>query len=647
MKQSIIYYILFLSSFHFLLAQETNDNPKENSSNSKKAIESQQTVEGEVIFSDGTNSLIRITDEGTFGAIEINSGTPSSTTNKLYNVGGILKFNGLDIGSESGATSIDQLSDAKTGPRSVFLGSGSGALDNLQHNNNTAVGYVALQYNTAINNTAVGAYSLQNNSTGNENSAFGSKSLQKNTTGSGNTSFGYWALTNNTTSSGNTAVGSRALNKNTDGWNNTAIGKYVLTNNTTGIWNTGLGTYALNENSTGNKNTAAGYYSLYDNTTGSSNVAIGAYSLRMNTDRSNLVAIGDSALFNNGTGPTGAVFSIKNTAVGSKSLFSNISGYANTAVGYQTLYSNIGGINNTAFGTQALYSNTEGDRNTATGNNSLYNNTTGENNTVTGHEALYSNTVGSFNSAHGNRALRNNIDGNSNTANGMDVMYYNTSGSYNTANGKYALMNNSTGNNNTGSGYYALSNNETGDNNTAFGYRAGPVFGSTNLTNTTCIGYDAQVSQSNHIRLGNSSVTKIGGSVGWSILSDGRYKKNIKENVVGLKFILGLRAVTYNMDITALINKSKKTLATESEDEREARLRKEKIRYTGFIAQEVEELANNVGYDFSGINIPENENGEYSLRYSEFVVPLVKAVQEQQKIIDELKKEIEELKRQY
>ena len=42
--------------------------------------------------------------------------------------------------------------------------------------------------------------------------------------------------------------------------------------------------------------------------------------------------------------------------------------------------------------------------------------------------------------------------------------------------------------------------------------------------------------------------------------------------------------------------------------------------------------------------IPVNENTPYSLSYAQFVVPLVKAVQEQQKMIEELKKEIEELK---
>ena len=48
--------------------------------------------------------------------------------------------------------------------------------------------------------------------------------------------------------------------------------------------------------------------------------------------------------------------------------------------------------------------------------------------------------------------------------------------------------------------------------------------------------------------------------------------------------------------------------------------------------------ANNVGYDFHGVDKPKNENSHYGLRYTEFVVPLVKATQEQQEVIENLEK---------
>ncbi|HRD52410.1 MAG TPA: hypothetical protein PKY96_07150, partial [Flavobacteriales bacterium] len=62
--------------------------------------------------------------------------------------------------------------------------------------------------------------------------------------------------------------------------------------------------------------------------------------------------------------------------------------------------------------------------------------------------------------------------------------------------------------------------------------------------------------------------------------------------------------------------------------------------YTGFLAQEVETAANETGFTFSGVDAPDNAGDLYGLRYAEFVVPLVKAVQEQQAVIEELQREI-------
>ena len=54
-------------------------------------------------------------------------------------------------------------------------------------------------------------------------------------------------------------------------------------------------------------------------------------------------------------------------------------------------------------------------------------------------------------------------------------------------------------------------------------------------------------------------------------------------------------------------------------------IEKEKIIFSGFVAQEVEKAAKEVNYDFSGVDKPGRENGLYGLSYAEFVVPLVKA----------------------
>ena len=89
-----------------------------------------------------------------------------------------------------------------------------------------------------------------------------------------------------------------------------------------------------------------------------------------------------------------------------------------------------------------------------------------------------------------------------------------------------------------------------------------------------------------------------------------------------------------------------------SAEEMASKQAQSQIVYTGFIAQEVEKAAQEVGYDFSGVDAPKNDKDMYGLRYAEFVVPLVKAVQEQQQLlqkqqqmIQDLQKRIEELEK--
>ncbi len=68
------------------------------------------------------------------------------------------------------------------------------------------------------------------------------------------------------------------------------------------------------------------------------------------------------------------------------------------------------------------------------------------------------------------------------------------------------------------------------------------------------------------------------------------------------------------------------------------------IQYTGLIAQDVESSLTELGLKFSGLDKPKNEDDFYSLRYAEFTGPLIKAIQEQQKLIEDLQQQINELK---
>ena len=79
---------------------------------------------------------------------------------------------------------------------------------------------------------------------------------------------------------------------------------------------------------------------------------------------------------------------------------------------------------------------------------------------------------------------------------------------------------------------------------------------------------------------------------------------------------------------------------------RSSEARKTPQQQIGFVAQEVDAVVKKSGYVFSGVEVPQNENDPYTIRYEEFVVPLVKAVQELSAHSNEQKKEITELKGQ-
>ena len=72
----------------------------------------------------------------------------------------------------------------------------------------------------------------------------------------------------------------------------------------------------------------------------------------------------------------------------------------------------------------------------------------------------------------------------------------------------------------------------------------------------------------------------------------------------------------------------------------------EKIRHNGFIAQEVEKASKESDYQFDGVVAPKNSKEAYGLSYSQFVVPLVKAIQEQQKMIGDQNKKIDDQQKQ-
>ncbi|HRG18789.1 MAG TPA: tail fiber domain-containing protein [Flavobacterium lutivivi] len=218
-----------------------------------------------------------------------------------------------------------------------------------------------------------------------------------------------------------------------------------------------------------------------------------------------------------------------------------------------------------------------------------------------------------------------------------------SSGNLNSALGFNSLNDNTIGVGNTAVGANALNVNVDGNNNTGLG--RGANVSTTSLANATAIGFNSTVNASNKVRIGNASVTVVEGQVAYTNPSDARFKFNVKENVPGLDFIKKLKPVTYNFDTKKFdehLNKNRNRDEIASEDFSQSTA----IVRTGFLAQDVEKICNDLDYNFDGLHIPDanNPTDNYGIAYSQFIMPIVKAVQEQQEIIEKQKTELEQLK---
>lgn len=441
--------------------------------------------------------------------------------------------------------------------------------------------------------------------------------------GSTSTNFGLGSAAVNT-ATGTTAFGVNALNSNSSGVYNTAIGHHASRLTTTGIYSTALGAFA-NELSSGvNYNTAVGAQSLQA-ANGGNNTAVGLNALQDNTASGN-TAVGHLTLANNTSG-TG------NVAMGFQALDANLTGANNTAVGYNasgalnasnvtTFGYNAGAAltaqDNTAIGSGAMdgLTSTASRENTAVGYEALSAATgsTVSSNTAVGHQAA-SGVQSIDNTAVGRRALFQATSGQMNTAIGSGSMEQGNT-SFNTAVGQRALFS-ATGNSNVAIGYQAAQFHNAGNGCVVIGYQAWAQ----GYTNSIAIGYQAAATQSNHIRMGNAAITLATTSASWTVVSDGRKKSNIMDSPLGLDFVKTLRPVSYYKN---------------NDDQK-------KTEY-GFIAQEVEIAFNKVGDTNNGV-VHIDPDGNYGLRYNDLLPITVKAVQEQQQMIEELQKRNAELEK--
>ena len=255
---------------------------------------------------------------------------------------------------------------------------------------------------------------------------------------------------------------------------------------------------------------------------------------------------------------------------------------------------------NVGVGFQTLSFETTGWANSATGYQSLQSNTTGNDNTATGFYSLRGNTTGTFNTATGSQSLYSNTTGTMNTGVGVGSLYASATGSYNTGIGANAGNRSDTITGYDNATQITFVPSSTGSWNTLIGEGTGAT---AQVDNCTAVGVDAYCTAGNQVRLGNRFVSSIGGEVAWSALSDIRAKTDVCDLPLGLDFVMALRPVEYR-----LRGGNGKT-------------------DMGFIAQDIEAL---LGDGYNVLDIGGDPERTLSLRHTDLIAPLVKAVQEQQ-----------------
>ncbi len=563
---------------------------------------------------------------------------------------------------------------------------------------NTAVGANALSFNTTGDyNTALGAFAMEKLKAGNDNTAVGYLALNSDTASQYNTAVGSQSLATANGTFYNTAIGYNAMYGTTTGQRNTVVGANALPANTTGSYNTVMGAFALQNFKRGDENVAIGYWTMGNDTIGNYNTALGSQAMYFSRNANYNVALGYKAGYY-----LGNIGAERNVFIGSEAALNALKGNYNIAIGDSILYS-IDFMPTTAqnsliaIGTHALPTLEEGTRLIAIGANVADRIDTLRQNIIIGNEVLSSGlphdspvvsksviigdsaaTIWGWpsgitihggwdniqkNVVIGHGALARSVPGVDNTVIGAYAGYHLMADTNMTNPGIVRFFNNVIMGNKAATAsemhkylfqFYenvligdltditsttaSASNLYAARGNVVIGYDADIRVAATYISNSIALGNVAFVDATDKVVIGNSATQVIGGYQNWTNYSDRRIKKDIKADVPGLEFIMRLRPVTYYRDPIAadsIIRGYAHPVIREI-----AQLRPDTLRYTGFIAQEVKQAAEEIGYEFSGF-VP---GKLYGLRYAEFVPPIVKAIQEQQKIIQQQQEEIARLK---
>ena len=503
---------------------------------------------------------------------------------------------------------------------------------------NVAVGYQALATeDTLSESVAVGyrALALQNadDSNGGKNVSVGFTAGEAITTGNRNTFVGHRAGLDVDTADGNVAVGGDALFTNTGGESNTAIGFEALRTadaNSGFIANTACGVQAGKAVTDGVYNTLIGAQAGLSLQSVNYNTVVGAFALDACSHGSQTTAIGYGALTTQDYGTT--TTTSFNTAVGYLAAAALSTGQSCTVMGNSAGQHISSGSANTflgsAAGTGVSGTPITGSNNTAIGQSSGQNlRGTAHSNSFLGKGSGASVTTGYENTYIGFEAGDGTETAISNTALGYQSLSAGANGG-NTAIGRRSLIA-VTGSINTGLGKDSGLEIVGGSNNMCLGHdsgRSGSPGGSITSGNNT-------------ITLGDNNIATANIKVDWTVSSDQRDKTDFTALDIGLDFVKALNPVTYKWDQRSDYGDHTADDWSLSDQTPDGTHKKDWLD-VGFKAQEVEALEQAVGYNKSNktnLTVSLSPDGEqYGMKYSKFVPILVKAIQEQNALIEAL-----------
>ena len=251
-----------------------------------------------------------------------------------------------------------------------------------------------------------------------------------------------------------------------------------------------------------------------------------------------------------------------------------------------------------------------------------------------GHESCQNGsteTTGTMNVAVGSSTLKGVSSGSYNVAIGASVGAEVTDGGSNVfvgGDGGSGTSSTSAGSNNVAIGV-GTANNWHGSGNIQIGKGAGFL----NLTSTNRIVIGTGLYGDNNDRtvsIGDNTgyvYASYASSASWTQTSDERLKKNIADDSLGLSFINDLRTVTYKWKPISELDDSvirKDPVTGESvQGEKDT-----EQTFHGLIAQEVKTAMDNAGCTTFDGWTEENDSGIQGVSREQFVIPLIKAVQE-------------------